>query len=176
MQQLHQWEKRHAFSRQQTYKIEKDSHPHSDYRWKVCHGTHFMRLLLDFSRSYWNFCVFRLYGVLNESHFDYLFFDEVGQAEEPLALVPITGLLKRGPKKILGSLVLAGDPKQLGPIIHSRMASVLGLGEYFIFKFAIYPDVSVWFTIANIFCNSRYFFDWEVNDQFWPLPKEKRRL
>ncbi len=68
------------------------------------------------------------------SYFDYLFMDEAGYAEEPVSLVPIMGLLKRGDPvagkgSLQGSLVLAGDPKQLGPIIHSSLAIHLGLGE-----------------------------------------------
>lgn len=73
--------------------------------------------------------MYRLYGVLGKGYFNYLFFDEAGQAEEPLTLIPLTGLLLRQDDKILGSLILAGDPKQLGPIVHSKFAAHLGLGE-----------------------------------------------
>jgi hypothetical protein len=44
-------------------------------------------------------------------------FDEAGHAEEPLALCAIAGL--SGPAT---AVVLAGDPKQLGPVIHSHVA------------------------------------------------------
>ncbi|KAI5643200.1 AAA domain-containing protein [Phthorimaea operculella] len=53
----------------------------------------------------------------------HLFIDEASQASEPACLIPITGLLS--PR---GSLTLAGDPQQLGPVIMSRHAKELGLG------------------------------------------------
>ncbi|KAJ2938783.1 hypothetical protein O0L34_g3404 [Tuta absoluta] len=53
----------------------------------------------------------------------HLFIDEASQASEPASLIPITGLLS--PR---GSLTLAGDPQQLGPVIKSRHAKELGLG------------------------------------------------
>ncbi|XP_026325447.1 putative helicase MOV-10 [Hyposmocoma kahamanoa] len=54
----------------------------------------------------------------------HLFIDEAAQALEPAALVPISNLLKSG-----GQLVLAGDPKQLGPVCISKEASDRGLGK-----------------------------------------------
>ncbi|KAI5643204.1 AAA domain-containing protein [Phthorimaea operculella] len=53
----------------------------------------------------------------------HLFIDEAAQALEPAALVPISGLLAP-----TGQLVLAGDPKQLGPVCISREAANKGLG------------------------------------------------
>lgn len=44
------------------------------------------------------------------------------------------------PDEISGSLVLVGDPKQLGPIIHSRLAIHLGLGKLN-FEFRIYIKI-----------------------------------
>uniref|UniRef100_A0A3P9P524 RNA helicase n=1 Tax=Poecilia reticulata TaxID=8081 RepID=A0A3P9P524_POERE len=57
-------------------------------------------------------------------HFSYVFVDEAGQAEEPQCIIAVAGLLC--PEK--GQLVLAGDPKQLGPIIRSPYAIQHGLG------------------------------------------------
>ncbi|CAG9789159.1 unnamed protein product [Diatraea saccharalis] len=54
----------------------------------------------------------------------HLFIDEAAQASEPEALIPITGLLAAS-----GKLVLAGDPKQLGPVCISKEASKRGLGK-----------------------------------------------
>jgi hypothetical protein len=48
---------------------------------------------------------------------------QAGHAEEPLALAGIAGLA--GPNT---RVVLVGDPRQLGPIIHSRLARDAGLG------------------------------------------------
>ncbi|XP_061721856.1 putative helicase mov-10-B.1 [Cydia pomonella] len=54
----------------------------------------------------------------------HVFIDEAAQASEPASLIPLCGLLQPG-----GALVLAGDPLQLGPVVISREASKLGLGE-----------------------------------------------
>ena len=54
---------------------------------------------------------------ISKSHFNYIFIDEAGQGMEPECLVPIAGLLDSD-----GQLVLAGDPKQLGPVLRSPIA------------------------------------------------------
>lgn len=56
-------------------------------------------------------------------HPDYVFIDEAAQALEPEADIAISTLL---PGK---QLVLAGDPKQLGPTCSSTAAAKLGLGS-----------------------------------------------
>jgi hypothetical protein len=56
----------------------------------------------------------------------HVFIDEAAQASEPSALIPITGLL--APR---GLLVLAGDPRQLGPVCISREAHRRGLGTFY---------------------------------------------
>lgn len=88
---------------------------------------------------------------MGESWFDYLFLDEAGQAEEPLALIPIIGLLKQKSGKILGNLVLAGDPKQLGPIIHSRMAAALGFGKTVVIEFYQTSSEIFWCLMIGFF-------------------------
>lgn len=69
-------------------------------------------------------------GLINEGvergHFDLIVLDESGQAIEPEAVAPVACLL--GDK---GQLVLAGDPKQLGPIIHHDLAAQHGLAKSF---------------------------------------------
>ena len=57
-----------------------------------------------------------------KGHFSHIFIDEAGQATEPEACIPITGLL--GPSC---QLVLAGDHKQLGPVIRASFAHNHGL-------------------------------------------------
>ena len=60
---------------------------------------------------------------LPRGHFDVIVIDESGQATEPEALAAASMLLGEG-----GQLVLAGDPKQLGPVIHHTLAKEHGLG------------------------------------------------
>uniref|UniRef100_A0A4W6DPG2 RNA helicase n=1 Tax=Lates calcarifer TaxID=8187 RepID=A0A4W6DPG2_LATCA len=57
-------------------------------------------------------------------HYTYIFVDEAGQATETECIIPIAGLLT--PQRC--QVVLAGDPKQLGPIITSRIAEKHGMG------------------------------------------------
>jgi len=64
------------------------------------------------------------------NHFSYVFIDESGQATESETLIPIAGILTAAEKQgmINGQIVLAGDPKQLGPIIQSQKALEYGYG------------------------------------------------
>ena len=57
------------------------------------------------------------------SHFDWVIVDEAGHASEPEACIPLTRC------KQDGVIVLAGDRKQLGPVIMSAQADDLGLGR-----------------------------------------------
>eukprot|EP00095_Tigriopus_kingsejongensis_P010509 maker-scaffold45_size475391-snap-gene-0.8 protein:Tk10509 transcript:maker-scaffold45_size475391-snap-gene-0.8-mRNA-1 annotation:"hypothetical protein BRAFLDRAFT_119350" len=57
------------------------------------------------------------YGI-GRDHFTHLFLDEAGYAIEPEAVISISGLINPAKAKV----VLAGDPKQLGPIIRSSVA------------------------------------------------------
>ncbi|XP_064589098.1 helicase MOV-10 [Zonotrichia leucophrys gambelii] len=63
--------------------------------------------------------------------FSHVFIDECGHAVEPESIVAIAGLLapmdeENNPNG--GQLVLAGDPKQLGPVLTSPLAIQYGLG------------------------------------------------
>ena len=64
---------------------------------------------------------------LGRGHFTHIFIDEAGQASEPESLVPITNVLGDGT-----NVILSGDPRQLGPIIHSPIAVEYGLGISFL--------------------------------------------
>ncbi|XP_009997745.1 PREDICTED: putative helicase Mov10l1 [Chaetura pelagica] len=55
-------------------------------------------------------------------HFTHVILDEAGQASEPESLIPI-GLISESN----GQIVLVGDPKQLGPVIKSKIALNFGL-------------------------------------------------
>ncbi|GAA5889228.1 hypothetical protein JCM8208_007808 [Rhodotorula glutinis] len=60
---------------------------------------------------------------LDKGHFSHIIVDEAGQATEPETYIPIS---LAGPAT---RVVLAGDPKQLGPIIRLPFAERHGLGE-----------------------------------------------
>ncbi|XP_038206688.1 putative helicase mov-10-B.1 [Zerene cesonia] len=67
----------------------------------------------------------------------HVFVDEAAQAAEPAVLVPVTGLLAPA-----GRLVLAGDPRQLGPVCISRDAKERGLGQSLLERLKeTYPDM-----------------------------------
>lgn len=57
-----------------------------------------------------------------ENHFSHVIIDEAGQTIEPETVMPITLLSKN-----LGQVVLAGDPKQLGPMCLSPFSKTLKL-------------------------------------------------
>ncbi|KAK7884271.1 hypothetical protein WMY93_027394 [Mugilogobius chulae] len=63
-------------------------------------------------------------GNIPMGHFTHVFVDEAGHAVETECIVPLAGLLN--PES--GQVVLAGDPKQLGPIIRSPLALKFGMG------------------------------------------------
>ncbi|XP_033918819.1 RNA helicase Mov10l1 [Melopsittacus undulatus] len=60
-------------------------------------------------------------------HFTHVILDEAGQVTEPESLIPI-GLISEAN----GQIVLAGDPKQLGPVIKSKIALMFGLNVSFL--------------------------------------------
>ncbi|KAM5256075.1 helicase MOV-10 [Ctenodactylus gundi] len=63
------------------------------------------------------------------SHFTHIFIDEAGHCMEPESLVAIAGLLEvKETGNPGGQLVLAGDPRQLGPVLRSPLTQKHGLG------------------------------------------------
>jgi helicase MOV-10 len=60
-------------------------------------------------------------------HFTHIFIDEAGQATEPEAFVSIKTLADSKT-----NVILSGDPKQLGPVIQSGIARVLGLEKSYL--------------------------------------------
>uniref|UniRef100_A0A8D0DA04 RNA helicase n=1 Tax=Sander lucioperca TaxID=283035 RepID=A0A8D0DA04_SANLU len=77
-------------------------------------------------------------GDIPDGHFTHVFVDEAGHAVETECLVPLAGLLNAES----GQVVLAGDPKQLGPILRSPFALKYGMGvsllERMMNDFALY--------------------------------------
>jgi len=61
---------------------------------------------------------------LRHGHFTHVLIDEAGHTTEPECLVPL-GLVHSDS----GQIVLAGDPKQLGPVLQSSLAKLYGLEE-----------------------------------------------
>ncbi|KAJ7154602.1 P-loop containing nucleoside triphosphate hydrolase protein [Mycena filopes] len=73
-------------------------------------------------------------------HYTHIFCDEAGQATEPEAMIAIKTMADTKT-----TIVLSGDPKQLGPIIRSAIARELGLETSYIerlMKREIYDEVS----------------------------------
>ena len=69
-------------------------------------------------------------------HFDFILVDEAAQALEPETLLPLSF---KGPAS---RVVLAGDWKQLGPVVRSRCCDSLGLGKSLLQRLATQP----WYT------------------------------
>uniref|UniRef100_A0AAX7TVB1 RNA helicase n=1 Tax=Astatotilapia calliptera TaxID=8154 RepID=A0AAX7TVB1_ASTCA len=63
-------------------------------------------------------------GDIPAEHFTHVFIDEAGHAVETECIIPLAGLLDA----TAGQVVLAGDPKQLGPILRSPYALKYGMG------------------------------------------------
>ena len=66
-------------------------------------------------------------GEIKQNHFSFVFIDECGSATEASSLIPIAGIITEA-HCLKGSIILSGDPMQLGPIIRSTFAEKMGLG------------------------------------------------
>ena len=95
-------------------------------------------------------------GGIPAGHFSHLFIDESGHAVEPEALIPVAGLFTSDKEKykLFGQLVLAGDPKQLGPLLRSPVAIALGLGECLVSVYSLSISLYIYINEACnwIFC------------------------
>uniref|UniRef100_M1BC80 ATP-dependent helicase NAM7 n=1 Tax=Solanum tuberosum TaxID=4113 RepID=M1BC80_SOLTU len=70
---------------------------------------------------------------IKRGHLSHIFLDKAGQASEPDTMIPLSHLLRKETV-----VVLAGDPRQLGPVVFSKDAERYGLGRS-------YMDVGVKF-------------------------------
>uniref|UniRef100_A0A8C3A0K9 RNA helicase n=1 Tax=Cyclopterus lumpus TaxID=8103 RepID=A0A8C3A0K9_CYCLU len=66
-------------------------------------------------------------GGIPVGHFTHVFLDEGGHAVEPECVIPIQQICNKS-NASNGQLVVAGDPKQLGPILRSPFSLQYGLG------------------------------------------------
>lgn len=64
---------------------------------------------------------------MDRGHFGHIFIDEAGQATEPETFVSIKMLADDKT-----NVILSGDPKQLGPVIRSKIAKVFGLEKSYL--------------------------------------------
>lgn len=62
-------------------------------------------------------------------HFDSVFVDECGYAMEPEVLSALLSVLNN---QVTSHVVIAGDPKQLGPVVANKTAGRLGLGKSYL--------------------------------------------
>ncbi|XP_053277315.1 putative helicase mov-10-B.2 isoform X1 [Pleuronectes platessa] len=97
-------------------------------------------------------------GGIPPGHFTHVFVDEAGHAVETECLIPLAGLLRAH----TGQVVLAGDPKQLGPILRSPLALKHGLGvsllQRMMTQFSLYQkDEGEWDRrfVTKLLCNYR---------------------
>ena len=61
-----------------------------------------------------------------QNHFQHVFIDEAAQATEPETMVALAGIITPNPNNSY-QIIMAGDPKQLGPIVRSVIAESGGM-------------------------------------------------
>ncbi|KAF8156830.1 RNA helicase [Crassisporium funariophilum] len=91
---------------------------------------------------------------VKRGHYSHIFIDEAGQGKEPEIMVPVKSIADDKT-----NLVIAGDNQQLGPVVHSELARVLGLKTSYLARIMaldIYnPDTHGGITIVKLVKNFR---------------------
>ena len=72
---------------------------------------------------------------MSEGHFTHCFVDEAGETTEPETMTSI-GLMASSFKS---QIILAGDPKQLGPVLQSAEAKMYGLEISLLERLSLLP-------------------------------------
>ena len=96
-----------------------------------------------------------------KDHFTHVFIDEAGHAQEPEAVIAIAGIMAKDE----GHLVLAGDPKQLGPVLRSPVGLKFGLDISLLERLMTSKDIKIYQRgMGNIFCLifKSDIFSWKV--------------
>ncbi|CAJ1056264.1 RNA helicase Mov10l1 isoform X1 [Xyrichtys novacula] len=104
---------------------------------------------------------------LHVGHFTHVFLDEAGQATEPEALIPISLLSETD-----GQIVLAGDPRQLGPVIKSKLATAFGLGVSMLERLMANPLYSRLGRGYNPYLVTKLIYNYRSHEALLTLPSK----
>lgn len=77
------------------------------------------------------------YFKVPRGHFDVLCVDEAGHATEPEVVSVVASLMDFSGTERMGQVILAGDPKQLGPVISSVACQKLGMSVSYMERLAL---------------------------------------
>ncbi|KAF7701979.1 hypothetical protein HF521_001262 [Silurus meridionalis] len=102
---------------------------------------------------------------LRVGHFTHVFLDEAGQATEPESLIPLGLVFEK-----TGQIVLAGDPKQLGPVVKSKLAESFGLGVSLLERLMANPLYSCTEKGYNPFLVTKLVYNYRSHEVLLELP------
>ncbi|KAI5100366.1 RNA helicase Mov10l1, partial [Silurus meridionalis] len=102
---------------------------------------------------------------LRVGHFTHVFLDEAGQATEPESLIPLGLVFEK-----TGQVILAGDPKQLGPVVKSKLAESFGLGVSLLERLMANPLYSCTEKGYNPFLVTKLVYNYRSHEVLLELP------